>query len=1398
MQIIMKVVNGLFRVAPPLGNHFRKSLQNRFNTKKNLSFILSLFILFSFSIPLQFVRAITSPSYWTSREYTVCQVYNGSSDAGLKGHDYEYAHLPTSEWTEMVADLQSGNHMLRADLFNLPGTPLPLVVSLTYNSLNSAVDIGMGLGWISNLHTCVDEDGTTHDLTYVTGTGAKLVFDWDSNNSIYLNPPGFAGKAEELQGGGYKITPLGSGSLTFNSDGKLTEIKDRCGTGKQTVGYTDGRPTSLTDYLSNRAITLTWSEGGKLTAVTDPMSHAWGLTYDQGEDYLTELVKPGGTTVKALFEYTGPGNKMNSHTDFDENEYIIAYHSTGTYTGWLNLWSQPTSPTSPATTTFAYDSATGYSLKTTVTDGESHATDYYFGSSSEALEKVSMVVDTTELKTEIEYDTDGFVDTIQDSYGNETTLAYDAVNHLTSITYPLPDENGTAFVKQWVYDSATLDGLVTQYREKLTASVWAETNYEYEDNDASCKPSSITDPLENETTIDYNANGQPTSITQPTSATGYSTKTTTLTYDGSTKLLIRMTNPEGNDIAFTNNGNGIPSTIATYEGSYSTGTLMKNVTSTYSAMGQRTGTSDSVTSETTSTTYTNTGATLTTLSASGCETSYLYTTASGINAKDTWILKPSKPGLEVILPGDPRWGNGGLDQPLSAGSLLPPSLLSYRPNPSSFTNSQDHETTYIYFKDGSVSEVTNHLSQETTYEQDDFGRMGSVTDPFGKESAYEFNLNSQVTTVSETGKADVTFTYDDAWRMTQKVDPVRGTVNYDYNVAGFLTSDELGAYTYDRLGRKTLLSYTGGGTKSWDYNLDGNLSGTGDGSSSVSVDFDRSGNPTEWTGDQGNYTTYSYSGAEGSKILGLPSSTTGYGDIGSYAFTYTSRYWLDTFEDTSKTDQLYDYSWSSNKELTQLDAPNEMRTEQIFTTKMLDRIRVKKPTDPTYLLDTDSTFNGDDQISGYTVTVKEDGQNSFTETNTLTYDVNKKIGSLYYTSNNRTITFGYDANTGKLTSKTYSDLGMYSISYNANTGNLSSIAYPNNGGTEGYTYEQNSRGRLTEISYPDGLGEDTLTFSWNNKDQVTGLTFDDGTTETSYSLSYNGVGKLSTYTKSEDSMEVETWNFSYGPNGLEKATKIVDSETVITQDFTTDPMGRILSMTYEEEDAEEGVNGEYYFHYDNFGNTALLTDADGNRKYAVLSNACNGKPVSVWNPNSLSIVNQAQGITGAISLNVTSNLSILASSSSRVVVAGTYSNISVSSGTTYPVCYIGEGPGSASSSINGPCDHPCILRPNDTCHDIKRKIEDCLEINKGDIGAVDSKLLGPNGLCNRLHTCSDTLGKLLTKSSTTNCCFGVFAIWVPQCSDPDIGAYVGEGDEGKRHAYGDLEGINKALIVYKC
>jgi len=396
---------------------------------------------------------------------------------------------------------------------------------------------------------------------------------------------------------------------------------------------------------------------------------------------------------------------------------------------------------------------------------------------------------------------------------------------------------------------------------------------------------------------------------------------------------------------------------------------------------------------------------------------------------------------------------------------------------------------------------------------------------------------------------------------------------------------------------------------------------------------DRSGNPVIWS-DGTNDATFAYSGAECSIMMGLPSSLTGIGDIGDYSFAYTARYWLDSLQDTSKTTQTYDFVWGSSHELTDTDFPNEVALQQQWTNKMLDRVIVDLDSEAFDYISTDSTFNGNDELTGYTQTVQRDSQNAFTETNGITYDANHQISTISYSSNNRTITYGNAAGIGQINSIVYSDItGSFSANYNGTTNNLSSISYPSGlgSGSETYIYEPTNRGRLTQITYPNF---DTLVFSWNNKDQITQITFDDGTTETSYAITYNGMGKVASYTKSEDSYEVEEWTFVYGPHGLEYARKFVNDEEVITQDFTTDLQGRILSMTYTEDDAEEGMNGEYYFHYDNFGNTVLLTDEDGAPQYTALYDISNGKRVQEWNPYNLDFAIKGEGQEEKISFEI--------------------------------------------------------------------------------------------------------------------------------------------------------------------
>jgi hypothetical protein len=62
-------------------------------------------------------------------------------------------------------DLESRNVLFHALLLSIQGTSLSIPFFLTYNSMNAGEDIGLGKGWVSNLHSCVREDDQTHNIT---------------------------------------------------------------------------------------------------------------------------------------------------------------------------------------------------------------------------------------------------------------------------------------------------------------------------------------------------------------------------------------------------------------------------------------------------------------------------------------------------------------------------------------------------------------------------------------------------------------------------------------------------------------------------------------------------------------------------------------------------------------------------------------------------------------------------------------------------------------------------------------------------------------------------------------------------------------------------------------------------------------------------------------------------------------------------------------------------------------------------------------------------------------------------------------------------------------------------------------------------------------------------------
>jgi YD repeat-containing protein len=559
-------------------------------------------------------------------------------------------------------------------------------------------------------------------------------------------------------------------------------------------------------------------------------------------------------------------------------------------------------------------------------------------------------------------------------------------------------------------------------------------------------------------------------------------------------------------------------------------------------------------------------------------------------------------------------------------------MPAYQPTPYVVTNTLDQDTTYSYNDDGTVLSQTNHLGDTTQFTYDSAGRLSTATPQDGQQTTLLYTLNSLRESVSVESQGTTSYTYDGCSQCTSKTHPIQGTVSYTYNTRGDTLTDEQGTYSYDLLGRKTALSYTGGGLDTWSYTPDGLVSSA----NGIALTYDDQGNVLTWN-DGTNSATYDYAG--GATSLGLPSSCNAQGQSSSYIYTYHPKHWLYTLDNSSKQNQgIFTYSWSTAKELTNITNPNNTQLSQTYANKQLDHVQVQDSLGQTTYLSSDATYNAQDQMTAYSYTVSAVPSHFTTSTSIAYHTSGSNLGKVNtLTDANRTITYGYNAQDGLVSSVQFSTLGTYSFSRNSN-GTMDTITYPNQQGTATFIYS-GGLGKLSQIALP---GNQTISLGWNGKSQVSTVTGNNNGTSTAYSLTYNGSGQITTMSKSIEGMQQYYWLVDYGPHGLEKARQYSPyGVLLLTQDFTTDPTGRILSMTYTDANPTYQYNGEYYFHYDHVGNMCLLTDSSGNPAYSIEYDFYNGKITNQWNPYNLTNLLFQHGETGAFSLPLGMSQSII-------------------------------------------------------------------------------------------------------------------------------------------------------------
>jgi YD repeat-containing protein len=1140
---------------------------------KALSILLSLVLCLAYVLPVNARISSKTPALLFS---TQALINNAQSEAGLNGAEMEYAIMPTTFWTSLLTHLPSGNLIARAELFDFPGAGITMTLGLTYNALHKDIDLGLGKGWMSDLHTSAVRDPLTNTIRYVSPTGTLFEFVYSPIENKYLNPLGFSGQVIYHSNGSISIIDLDLQSQTFNSQGQLIEVK-KCGGGSYTVSYdNDGQAVSMTDPASQRSITLEWSPSGILESIKDPMDNEWKLSYSQDYQQLVSLEQPevpDSDPAKTFFEYNSQ-NLLISQSTFKGYDITLNYHTSGYSSGKISQWSDPNANE----TSFDYsDASPNYASKTTLSNAEGHSTQYFIGNTSGQIERINQTLDQEVMESTFSYDSFAWLSSVTDPQGGVYQITRNASGKITSFTYPPASPGQASFAEEWIYDSPLIDGKLIQYKEKLSSSLWASTYYFYEDQDAVCLASKMVHPDGSVELTDYNTLGQPLSITLDPNGLQ---RTLQNTYAQNGNLTLRI-DPEGNESTYQHNANGLRVLESHFQGSSTLGQIQKSISTVRLFNGYPIEIGENLSNSISGYIWSLDGPLVCMLETDDCgEVCYDYENSS-YNKLPIFTVHHRNPWSGAYIPVPPQ--QPGLLDP------TPPFI----PPPYKITHNDSQDLIYSYDKTGKVTEMINPLGQSTQYSYDTLGRKISEVAYDGQSTSYTYDKLNEVVSKSVSGEGTWTYTRDALGRTTMLQHPFKGLIQYSYSLRGDLLSDEKGSYSYDMMGRKVSAQYSGGGNDQWSYRIDGNLASK----NGVLFEHNKLGMLTKWS-DGINQATIQYRSS-----VDLPLSITGSGNFSSYAFQYDNQLRMTQVQDSSKQVGAFSYLWNAQNRLQSLSSPGQIVQENSYNQNKLAQSTLKKGSNVLY--SSTSSFNNELQRSAFSYTQAPSYQESYS----FVHDSLKRLQSITSSSNNRSVNYAYDQNHGKVSSIQFSDLGTYVLTRNTQ-GFIQSVGHPDLS-SESYTY--NTKGLIESISLPANRN---LAFSWDSKNRISQIQAQEMMDQTSYSFNYNAIGMLSTLSKSVQGFAVESWQFVNGPKGLEHASRTNMGFPDLSLDFSRDLLGRVLSISYAQ---MGGFNGEIFPHFDYLGNLTQITDLGGNLLASFQYDIINNKRIQEWNPQQLQL-----------------------------------------------------------------------------------------------------------------------------------------------------------------------------------
>lgn len=411
---------------------------------------------------------------------------------------------------------------------------LGTVANYTYDANGNQISDGTnGYTYNADGTVATEKDANGNITKYSYDSNGNVISQTDAlNNQTQMTYDAVENKISETDATGntttYTYDALGY-TLTVTAGGKTTSYTYDANGNKLTLTAADGNVTTWSNDALNRVVTendpgntaqsTTYDANNNVMSKTAADGTVTNYTYDS-LNRQTQVKNPDGTSVSYTYDAVGTRSSM---TD-----------STGTTTYQYDKDGNLTKLTDPTgkITTYSYNADNQQNSK--VVDGKSFSYNY------DSQGNLTSMVESNNLTTGFSYDVNKNKTAVNYANGTKINYGYDASNEVTDVSN-LGQKGNVIANFHYTYGNGQIQSITDSN---------GVTSYGYDGQNRLLK---ITAPTGNVTEYTYDSLGNRIS----TSITVNGVKSTTsYTYDITTNVLTKITNPDGSTISYTYDVNG--------------------------------------------------------------------------------------------------------------------------------------------------------------------------------------------------------------------------------------------------------------------------------------------------------------------------------------------------------------------------------------------------------------------------------------------------------------------------------------------------------------------------------------------------------------------------------------------------------------------------------------------------------------------------------------------------------------------------------------------------------------------------------------------------------------------------------------------------------------------------